>query len=87
MIDTTDRPCYQYYIEGLHIVQMCTLPADRPWLVFNDPEDGPDDPVAIAIKAGLSERDRRRALANALAELVGSPTTDFEAGAPRGRRS
>jgi hypothetical protein len=70
MINTTERPCLQYRIGELHIVELNSKPHGRTWTIFPDAD-------IIAIWVGLSEQDRRRALAEALTEMVAEvPTTD-----------
>lgn len=73
MIDTTDRPCLQYRIRGLHIVELSSKPHDRTWTIFRELD-------IIALWVGLSEEDRRRALAEALAELVAVTDAGIAAG-------
>ncbi|MDP5184797.1 hypothetical protein QOZ88_19360 [Blastococcus sp. BMG 814] len=63
MINTIDRPCHQYRVGALLVVEMPTLAHDRAWRAY--PELG-----IVGILVGLSEQDRRRALSEALAHLV-----------------
>ncbi|MCU1616786.1 MAG: hypothetical protein JWO98_4326 [Frankiales bacterium] len=63
MINTTERPCLQYRIGELLIIELNSKPHGRTWTIFPDAD-------TIAIWVGLSEHDRRRALAEALTEMV-----------------
>lgn len=65
MINTTELPCYQYRIGGLLIVELPSLPYEQSWTIFRDVD-------VIGILAGLTEQDRRRVLAEAMAELIGT---------------
>jgi hypothetical protein len=63
MIKTTDRPCCEYRIGELQIIELPTIARGRTWTIFRDLD-------IIAIWVGLSEQDRRRALAEALTEMA-----------------
>lgn len=63
MIEATDRAPRQFRVRGLHIVELDTAPHGRDWTLHRDLD-------LVTIAAGLPEKDRRRALAEALAAMV-----------------
>lgn len=59
----TEQPGYAHRIRGLQIVELPTMAHERTWTIHRDLD-------TIAIQVGLPERDRRRALAEALTEMT-----------------
>lgn len=67
MIDTTEVTCREYRIGDLLIIELPTMAYSRTWTIHRDLD-------IITIQLGLPEQERRRALAEALSEMV-SPTS------------
>lgn len=62
-VRTDTQHGYAHRIRGLQIVEMNPMPHERTWTIYRDLD-------TITIQAGLSERKRRRALAEALTEMT-----------------
>ncbi|TQN44390.1 hypothetical protein FHU33_3892 [Blastococcus colisei] len=67
MINTIERPCHQYRIFGVDIIELPSGLHGRDWTIFREAN-------IIGIRVGMSEQERRRALAEALTEMV-KPTS------------
>ncbi len=63
MNDTTDRPLHQYLIRDLRIVELHDLAFDQTWVILRDLN-------IVAIRVDLSEEDRKRALGEALSQMI-----------------